>query len=85
MAIWKEQTSASKEPAPISPVRPAPTQSELRPDLDPSYDTPRRPTADESKESIIAAGLTIEGKIEGAGSVPSSPAPSSPAAFAPRP
>jgi cytoskeletal protein CcmA (bactofilin family) len=69
MAIWKEQTSTTKEPAPISPVRPAPTQSELRPDLDPSYDAPRRPMVDENKESIIAAGLTIEGKIEGAGSV----------------
>ena len=70
MAIWKEQTSANKESAPISPVRPAPTQSELRPDLDPSYDTPRRPTVeDNTKESVIAAGLTIEGKIEGAGSV----------------
>jgi len=70
MAIWKEQTTANKESAPISPVRPSPTQSELRPDLDPSYDTPRRPTSeDNSKESVIAAGLTIEGKIEGAGSV----------------
>lgn len=69
MAIWKEQASANKESVPISPVRPAPTQSELRPDLDPSYDTPRRPMIDENKESVIAAGLTIEGKIEGAGSV----------------
>jgi cytoskeletal protein CcmA (bactofilin family) len=71
MAIWKEQTSATKDPTPISPVRPAPTQSELRPDLDSSYDTPRRPsaTSDDNKESVIAAGLTIEGKIEGAGSV----------------
>ena len=69
MAIWKEQATATKDPAPISPVRPAPTQSELRPDLDPSYDTPRRPMIDENKESVIAAGLTIEGKIEGAGSV----------------
>jgi cytoskeletal protein CcmA (bactofilin family) len=70
MAIWKEQTNANKESVPISPVRPAPTQSELRPDLDPSYDTPRRPTVeDNTKESVIAAGLTIEGKIEGAGSV----------------
>src|SRR5437868_15271280 len=72
MAIWKQQTSATKDPTPISPVRPAPTQSELRPDLDPSYDTPRRhaaATADENKESVIAAGLTIVGKIEDAGSV----------------
>jgi cytoskeletal protein CcmA (bactofilin family) len=72
MAIWKEQTTANKEPTPITPVRPAPTASELRPDLDPSYDSPRArvsPTSDEQKESVIAAGLTIEGKIEGAGSV----------------
>jgi len=70
MAIWKEQATANKESTPITPVRPAPTQSELRPDLDPSYDTPRRSNAgDENKESVIAAGLTIEGKIEGAGSV----------------
>jgi cytoskeletal protein CcmA (bactofilin family) len=71
MAIWKEQTTGTKDPSPISPVRPAPTQSELRPDLDPSYDTPRRTssTSESEKESVIAAGLTIEGKIEGAGSV----------------
>lgn len=71
MAIWKEQTTGTKDPSPISPVRPAPTPSELRPDLDPSYDSPRRPTSssESEKESVIAAGLTIEGKIEGAGSV----------------
>jgi cytoskeletal protein CcmA (bactofilin family) len=71
MAIWKEQTTGTKDPSPISPVRPAPTQAELRPDLDPSYDSPRRTTSssETEKESVIAAGLTIEGKIEGAGSV----------------
>lgn len=71
MAIWKEQTTGTKDPAPITPVRPAPTQSELRPDLDPSYDSPRRntPSSDAEKESVIAAGLTIQGQIEGAGSV----------------
>lgn len=72
MAIWKEQTTGTKDAAPITPVRPAPTQSELRPDLDPSYDSPRRTSSssyDDQKESVIAAGLTIEGKIEGAGSV----------------
>ena len=71
MAIWKEQTTGTKDQTPISPVRPAPSQSDLRPDLDPSYDSPRRTTSssDTEKESVIAAGLTIEGKIEGAGSV----------------
>ncbi|HUQ18365.1 MAG TPA: polymer-forming cytoskeletal protein [Gemmatimonadaceae bacterium] len=73
MAIWKEQTTGTKDAAPITPVRPAPTQSELRPDLDPSYDSPRRSNsnadAHSEKESVIAAGLTIQGQIEGAGSV----------------
>jgi cytoskeletal protein CcmA (bactofilin family) len=71
MAIWKEQTTGTKDAAPVTPVRPAPTPSELRPDLDSSYDTPRRPmsSSDSEKESVIAAGLTIQGQIEGAGSV----------------
>jgi cytoskeletal protein CcmA (bactofilin family) len=71
MAIWKEQASANKETAPVVPERTPSTQADMRPDLNPSYDTPRRSagTTSEAKESVIAAGLSIEGKIEGAGSV----------------
>lgn len=62
MAIWKDQTPAKKEPAPMPD--PAP-----RADAAPSYDIPRRPDRESAKESVIAADLTIEGKIEGSGHV----------------
>lgn len=71
MAIWNEQST--KKPA--TPVATEPTpkkEAELpRTEFAPNYDLPRR-TADragEGKESLIAADLTIEGKIEGAGHV----------------
>ena len=70
MALWKDETvrepnrpePAAKAPEKVSvlsavsdqPVRPATTQ--VRTDIS-------------TKESIVAAGLTIEGKIEGAGHV----------------
>ncbi|NOT07054.1 MAG: polymer-forming cytoskeletal protein [Gemmatimonadales bacterium] len=68
MAIWKEQTPAKKEPAPMSPD---PIRTDARSDLPSSaYDLPRSKPADrEPKESLIAAEITIEGKIEGAGHV----------------
>ena len=69
MAIWKEQNSVKKESTPMSPD-PAPRQdSAPRADFASSYDPPRRATERESKESVIAADLTIEGKIEGSGHV----------------
>lgn len=65
MAIWKEQTAAKIEPTPLSstpaPSRPSEPAS--------SYDMPRRASGGEGKESVIAAELTIEGKIEGSGHV----------------
>ncbi|HEV8151032.1 MAG TPA: polymer-forming cytoskeletal protein [Gemmatimonadales bacterium] len=68
MAIWKEQSPVKKEPV-LSP-EPAPRkESEPRADFAPSYDLPRRTTEREIKESLIAADLTIEGKIEGAGHI----------------
>lgn len=69
MAIWKEQTSVKREPAPMSP-EPAPKKEvDTRPDSSSSYDLPRRVPEREAKESLIAADLTIEGKIEGSGHV----------------
>ena len=65
MAIWKEQTTTKIEPTPLSstpaPSRPSEPAS--------SYDMPRRAAGGEGKESVIAAELTIEGKIEGSGHV----------------
>jgi len=65
MAIWKEQTSAKIESTPLTPTvapsRPAEPAA--------SYDMPRRTSSADAKESLIAAELTIEGKIEGSGHV----------------
>ena len=68
MAIWNEQ-STTKKAAPVA-TEPAPKkEAEPRTDFAPSYDLPRRTPEREAKESVIAADLTIEGKIEGAGHV----------------
>ena len=71
MALWKDPSvkdpsqadapAASAEPA----VRPAPVGVPT-----PAPEAPRRPApAGAAKESLIAADVTIEGKIEGAGHV----------------
>ena len=74
MSLWKENTMA--KPAP-EPVRPAPTDIKESPRLE----TAPRPepqrvapaavpvSSGPRKESLIAADVTIEGKIEGGGSV----------------
>ena len=76
MALWKESPSPAVAGSPVStpaaaPVeRPAPVErSASEPALAVS---PRRPTpknATEGGESVIAANITIEGKIEGSGNV----------------
>lgn len=71
MPIWKDQnTAAPAKPqtpgGPDTPPRAEPVASASAPS---SYDLPSRPAARDVKESIIAADLTIEGKIEGAGHV----------------
>ncbi len=72
MAIWKETTpsksspspapeAAQFDPSPIRDISPAPTPA-------PSS-APQRASDPQLKESLIAADLTIEGKIEGSGHV----------------
>lgn len=65
MSIWKEQSAPKRETMPTSPA-PAP-KVEATPAA--SHDLPRRAAEREAKESLIAADLTIEGKIEGTGHV----------------
>ena len=67
MALWKETTTpapaaSSTPPAPAAPERTA---------ADPGPGNPPRKPKErpDGGESVIAAGLTIEGKIEGSGSV----------------
>jgi cytoskeletal protein CcmA (bactofilin family) len=70
MAIWKDivaKDSTQPDAAPVS----APTVNRPRPEPVPSAAPPQAaPVARKDlKESIIAAGLTFEGKIEGSGHV----------------
>ena len=66
MAIFKEQTVPRKDPSPLS-SEPLQRKDESFSSPAPSYEP--RPRSKEQKESVIAAGLTIDGKIEGAGHV----------------
>lgn len=68
MAIWKEQTTATKEPAPM-PQQPVVQKEDSFASTPPTYNQPSRASAADQKETLIAANLTIEGKIQGAGHV----------------
>jgi len=75
MALWNEKpTPATAGPAAVPPSAPPPERSPPeRHASDPALAvSPRRPTpktSSEGGESVIAANLTIEGKIEGSGNV----------------
>jgi len=79
MSYWKDNTAARPTPAP-APAPAATTEPKpvARPDAPPKPEpapspvpapTPRAETGAARKESLIASDLTIEGKIEGGGSV----------------
>ncbi len=69
MAIWKEQAPPKRELVPTA-LDPTPKKDpEARSDFSSNYESPRRTPERETKESLIAADLTIEGKIEGTGHV----------------
>lgn len=75
MAIFNTpQTPAKKDAAPFSPEPVAAPVREVQANTDfapaqPMQAAPRPAAVPASKESLIAADLTIEGKIEGAGHV----------------
>ena len=69
MAIWKDQTIVKKESVPPLPDPIPKREAEVRSDYSVSFDTQRRTMEKDMKESVIATGLTIEGKIEGSGHV----------------
>jgi cytoskeletal protein CcmA (bactofilin family) len=75
MALWKDQaakdgTSGASEPAPAEPVVRAVERSAAAAAPAPEAPAKRERGATASaKESLIAADVTIEGKIEGAGHV----------------
>jgi cytoskeletal protein CcmA (bactofilin family) len=83
MSIWKDNTALRPNPAPApetrEPVRADPPPPAQKPEfthnpapapmVTPSQPIPRAETNGPRKESLIAADITIEGKIEGGGSV----------------
>lgn len=74
MALWKDSPApAPSSPPPVSPVRdtaptPAPVATPSPASLA-AADPARRAERTDMKESVVAADLTIEGKIEGSGHV----------------
>ncbi len=74
MSIWKDQNSTRKDSIPPppdpAPVRDAPAAADFSPTTTaPPRAVPAATNEREPKESLIAADLTIEGKIEGTGHV----------------
>jgi cytoskeletal protein CcmA (bactofilin family) len=69
MAIWKEPTTTNKEATMLTPeTTPVKNVPEPIPaDIAPA--TTRRPATREARESVIAADITISGKIDGTGHV----------------
>jgi cytoskeletal protein CcmA (bactofilin family) len=66
MALWKDQYGRDQSTPDAPAEKSAPAAAPV------SIDTARQPAAQpraDAKESLLAAGLTIEGKIEGAGHV----------------
>jgi cytoskeletal protein CcmA (bactofilin family) len=69
MALFKEQTVPRKDPSLVSPETLPRKDGDSFSSPSPSYEPAPRPRSKEGRESVIAAGLTIDGKIEGAGHV----------------
>ena len=73
MALWKENPPPTHAGSPVPQAAIVPERNALDRNIDPALAvSPRRPTpktAVEGGESVIAAGLSIEGKIEGSGNV----------------
>ncbi len=71
MAIWKEQTSVKKDSSPLSLTPDPEVQPQTSADLPPANEPVRRsPSATPERknaESVISAGLSIEGTITGNG------------------
>ena len=69
MALWKDQYGREQNTPDAAPDKPAAAAAPV------SIESARQPAATqvrssgEAKESLLAAGLTIEGKIEGSGHV----------------
>jgi cytoskeletal protein CcmA (bactofilin family) len=71
MALWKDQygrEQTTPEAAPDKPAAATPVNIESARQPAAAQQVPQQPRGD-AKESLLASGLTIEGKIEGSGHV----------------
>ena len=66
MALWKDQYGREQNTTDPAPEKAAASVANIEPARAPAA---RNALVTEAKESVLAAGLTIEGKIEGAGNV----------------
>jgi cytoskeletal protein CcmA (bactofilin family) len=69
MALWKESTTPKKDAATMTPEPALRTETDYSAPLSTAPSGPRRVINRESRESVIAADITIEGKIDGTGHV----------------
>jgi cytoskeletal protein CcmA (bactofilin family) len=69
MAIWKEQNPPRKDEVPFAPDPAHKKEPDARIELSPAHNPVRRTPDREAKESLIAAELTIEGKVQGSGHI----------------
>ncbi len=73
MSIWKDQSPARKDSTPLPPEPLTLRETPVAADFSPTTTAPPRPATASSErqlnESLIAADLTIEGKIEGTGHI----------------
>ena len=69
MALWKEPVTPKKDAPTMTPDPVLKREPDFSADVAPVPTGPRRAAARESRESLIAADITIEGKIDGAGHV----------------
>src|ERR1700734_4491337 len=69
MALWNEKPTPATAGSAVPPPAPPPERTTSDPALAVSPRRPTPKTSSEGGESVIAANLTIEGKIEGSGNV----------------
>jgi cytoskeletal protein CcmA (bactofilin family) len=69
MALWKDQYGREQGPADTTSAKEAEKPAASVASIEPARAAQTQARVDNSKESLIAAGLTIEGKIEGSGHV----------------
>jgi cytoskeletal protein CcmA (bactofilin family) len=68
MALWKDQYGREQNTPEATPEKPAVNVANIEPARAAPAARSTAPVG-EAKESVLAAGLTIEGKIEGSGNV----------------